>query len=75
MEKNYAIVYSHVEFSKELLTSFAKALVPEIRKFYDSDEGKAYFESWLLKHPEYSKQASGASLDACSSVQSTKKEG
>ena len=22
-------------------------------KFYASDEGKAYFAKWLLKHPEY----------------------
>ena len=35
------------------LTSFAKAMLPELRKFYASDEGKAYFAKWLLKHPEY----------------------
>ena len=33
-----------VALPEELLNSFAKALVPEIRAFYDSDEGKAYFE-------------------------------
>ena len=42
-----------VELSEELLTSFAKFLVPEIRKFYQSEEGKAYYEQWLKKHPEY----------------------
>ena len=42
-----------VALPEELLNSFAKALVPEIRAFYDSDEGKAYFEKWLAKHPEY----------------------
>ena len=42
-----------VDLPEELLNSFAKALVPEIRAFYDSDEGKAYFEKWLAKHSEY----------------------
>ena len=53
MKKYPKIDYTKIELSEELLTSFAKALTPEIRKFYDSDEGKAYFEKWLTKHPEY----------------------
>lgn len=53
MKKYSKIDYTKVELSEELLTSFAKALAPEIRKFYDSDEGKAYFEKWLARHPEY----------------------
>ena len=62
----------NVALPEELLNSFAKALVPEIRAFYDSDEGKAYFKKWLAKHPEYQKQppdalASGVPV----SVQST----
>ncbi len=40
-----------VALPEELLNSFVKALVPEIRAFYDSDEGKTYFEKWLAKHP------------------------
>lgn len=44
---------NEVELSEELLTSFAKFLVPEIRKFYQSEEGKVYYEKWLKKHPEY----------------------
>ena len=44
---------NEVELSEELLISFAKFLVPEIRKFYQSEEGKAYYEKWLKKHPEY----------------------
>lgn len=51
MKKYTRIDYTKVELPEELLTSFAKALAPEIRKFYDSDEGKAYFEKWLTKHP------------------------
>ena len=53
MKKYPKIDYTKIELSEELLTSFAKVLTPEIRKFYDSDEGKAYLEKWLTKHPEY----------------------
>ena len=45
--------YTQVALPKELLTSFAKAMLPELRKFYASDEGRTYFTTWLLKHPEY----------------------
>lgn len=53
MNKYNKIDYTNIELPEELLTSFAKALAPEIRKFYDGDEGKAYYEKWLAKHPEY----------------------
>lgn len=53
MNKYNKIDYTNIELPEELLTSFAKALAPEIRKFYDSNEGKAYYEKWLAKHPEY----------------------
>ncbi len=45
--------YTSIELSKELLNSFAKALLPEIRNFYASDYGKEYYIKWLSKHPEY----------------------
>ena len=61
-----------VALPEELLNSFAKALVPEIRAFYDSDEGKAYFEKWLAKHPEYQKKPPDALASGVqTSVQST----
>lgn len=44
---------NEVELSEELLTLFAKLLVPEIRKFYQSEDGRAYYEQCLKKHPEY----------------------
>ena len=47
------INYNDIEFSKDLLTSLAKALAPEIRAFYESNEGKIYFQNWLINHPEY----------------------
>ena len=47
------IDYSKIELPKEVLDSFASAMVPEIKKFYESDLGKEYFKKWLEKHPEY----------------------
>ena len=60
MNKYNKIDYTNIELPEELLTSFAKALAPEIRKFYDSDEGKAYYERWLAKHPEYNNRTPDA---------------
>ncbi len=45
--------YSKIELPKEVLDSFASAMVPEIKKFYESDFSKKYFKKWLEKHPEY----------------------
>lgn len=53
MGKYRKIDYTQVALPEELLTSFAKAMLPELRKFYASDEGRTYFAKWLLKHPEY----------------------
>ena len=52
------------EFSEKTLTSFAKALVPEIRAFYQSEEGQQYFERWLNSHPEYSDSPSAHSTES-----------
>lgn len=52
------------EFSEKALTSFAKALVPEIRAFYQSEEGQRYFEQWLNSHPEYSDNPSVHSTES-----------
>lgn len=64
MKKYTRIDYTKVELPEELLTFFAKELAPEIRKFYDSDEGKAYFEKWLTKHPEYDERTPDATARA-----------
>ena len=40
-----------IQLPEELLTSFARFLVPEICKFYQSEEGRAYYEAWLKKAP------------------------
>ena len=41
------------EYSEEALTLLAKAFVPEIIDFYNSEFGKQYYEKWLKAHPEY----------------------
>lgn len=53
MEKKVKVECCNVGYSKEQLVSFAKFLVPEIRKFYESEAGKEYYEAWLKIHPEY----------------------
>lgn len=53
IEKYQKIDYTQVALPEELLTSVVKATLPELRRFYASDEGKAYFAKWLLKYPEY----------------------
>ena len=64
-----------VALPEELLNSLAKALVREIRAFYDSDEGKAYFEKWLAKHTEYDERTPDARASGVHvSVQSTYQE-
>ncbi len=40
-------------FTEDLLTSFSLFLAKEIHSFYQSDEGKTYYENWLKEHPEY----------------------
>ena len=42
--------YRKIDYTQVALP---KAMLPELRKFYASDEGKAYFAKWLLKHSEY----------------------
>ncbi len=41
------------EFTEDLLTSFSLFLSKGIHLFYQSDEGKTYYENWLKEHPEY----------------------
>lgn len=44
-----------VDIPEKVLSSFARFLLPEIRKFYESEEGQAYYAEWLKRHPEYGK--------------------
>ena len=45
-----------LQLPKNLLKEYAMFLVPEIRNFYKSEEGKQYYAEWLKKHPEYQEQ-------------------
>lgn len=45
-----------LQLPKNLLKEYAMFLVPEILKFYKSEEGKRYYAEWLKKHPEYQEQ-------------------
>ena len=41
------------QLPEELLISFARFLASDNISFYQSEEGKAYYEEWLKHHPEY----------------------
>ncbi|MCR5652631.1 MAG: hypothetical protein K6F88_02425 [Ruminococcus sp.] len=45
--------FQTAEYSEEALTLLAKAFVPDIIEFYNSEFGKQYYEEWLKVHPEY----------------------
>ena len=55
------INYHDIALPTDVLDAFSKFLVPEIRKFYQSEAGKEYYENWLTKHPEYAEQKSAHS--------------
>ena len=42
-----------VDIPKEVLDAFARYIIPEIRRFHESEEGQAFYKEWLEKHPEY----------------------
>ena len=37
------------EIPKHALESFARRVMPEIQRFFDSEEGKKEFEAWKMK--------------------------
>lgn len=39
-----------VELPQSIVESFARFLLPEIRKFYASEEGRREFQKWELEH-------------------------
>ena len=45
-----------IELPQSIIDSFARHLVSEIRKYYDSEEGQAFYKEWLEKHPEYAEK-------------------
>ena len=50
MEENCKTPIPKCEFDKKLLTSFALFLSSEIKQFYQSEEGKQYYENCIKEH-------------------------
>jgi len=42
----------NIELPQSIIDSFARHLVSEIRKYYDSDEGQTAFADWLKQQEE-----------------------
>ena len=36
-----------------MLDSFASAVASEIKAFYESEEGRNYYNKWIEQHPQY----------------------
>lgn len=45
-----------VELPQSIIESFAKFLVPEIRKFYDSEQGQKEFAEWQKRQNEHEEE-------------------
>ena len=41
-----------IELPQSIIESFARFLVPEIRKFYESEQGESEFAEWELQQKE-----------------------
>jgi hypothetical protein len=41
-----------IELPQELIESFARFLVPEIRKYYESEQGQREFAEWQVRQEE-----------------------
>lgn len=42
----------NIELPQSVIESFARFLVPELRKFYDSEQGQAFFAEWQREQNE-----------------------
>ena len=42
----------NIDLPQSVIDSFARHLVSEIRKYYDSEEGKAAFDEWLKQQED-----------------------
>ena len=45
-----------IELSQSIIDSFACFLVPEIRKYYESEQGQKEFQNWLEEQARESKK-------------------
>lgn len=49
--------YEDIELPQSVIDSFARFLVPEIRKYYDSEQGQREFAEWQEAHNDNSNHA------------------
>lgn len=47
---------TEIELPQEIIDSFARFLVPEIRKYYESEQGRKEFAEWVARENEIKKQ-------------------
>ena len=45
-----------IELPQSIIESFARFLVPEIRKFYDSEQGRKEFAEWQELQTEHKEE-------------------
>ena len=45
-----------VDIPKEVLDAFTRYIIPEIRRFHESEEGQTFYKEWLEKYPEYAEK-------------------
>ena len=43
---------SEIELPQEIVESFARFLIPEIRKYYESEQGQREFKEWQARQEE-----------------------
>lgn len=48
--------YKEIELPQSIIDSFARFLVPGIRKYYESEQGQREFEEWQVKQETAAKQ-------------------
>ena len=55
-----------IELPQSIIDSFARFLVPEIQKFYASEQGQKELEEWKKKYSEKNEERSGNRQTRCS---------
>ena len=57
-KKNTPIQHTEhdIELPQNIIDSFARFLVPEIRKYYNSEQGQKEFAEWEARRKELKKQ-------------------
>lgn len=58
MKKEHDEQRDKIELPQEIIESFARFLVPEIRKYYESERGQREFKEWEEKQKDKHKRGS-----------------